>query len=51
MKMMGDLAVRCHYGCCRVYGHKTGKGYRDERRHIKRSERNKWKIDVRKYLS
>lgn len=49
MKMLGDLAPRCHYGCCRVFGHKTGRGYRAERRHLKRSERNSWKNEVQQY--
>lgn len=50
MKMLGDLAIRCEKGCCRVYGHKTARGYRDERRHIKRSERNKWRNEVRRFF-
>lgn len=45
-KMIGDTAPRCAHGCCRVYGHKHGRGYRAERRHIKRAERNRWKREL-----
>ena len=51
MKMLGDLAIRCEHGCCRIYGHKTGRGYKCERRQIKRNERNKWRNEVTQYKS
>ncbi|MEY2957697.1 MAG: hypothetical protein RLZZ01_265 [Actinomycetota bacterium] len=44
MKMIGNTAVRCGYGCCRATP-PSGRGA--ERRWIKRSERNAWKRDIR----
>lgn len=44
-KMIGNTAVRCEYGCCRVTG-KRGK--HKERRWIKRGKKeNVWKLQVR----
>lgn len=43
MKMLGDLANRCPYGCCRST---PPGGRKAERRSLKRSERNAWKREV-----
>jgi hypothetical protein len=39
MKMLGDKAIRCEYGCCRDMPTHRDK----ERRVLKRRERNQWK--------
>jgi len=42
-KMLGRMAVRCTYGCCRSSGPRE----RDrERRYLKRQERMQWKLTV-----
>lgn len=49
MRMISDFAVRCEYGCCRVFGksnHKS-KGRKIERRALKRGKReNAWKSEL-----
>jgi hypothetical protein len=46
MKMIGNTALRCPWGCCRITG--TGrKGRKIEKRAIKHSKReNNWKREL-----